>query len=227
MMPLQICGEAFYIRDEESGKYWSPSLLPNPGKSNYHCIHGFGYSEFHFAEDGIFSSMTVFVDLEEPVKYMMFRIKNASGRSRKLSLTGYMEWVLGDLRPKTSMQIATELNADSGVLLAGNAYNSDFGNYISFFDVDDPAKTLPLTARNFLEETALIKIRMPWARQNFRRVGAALDACAVLQSAMDLTDSEERVLVFRLGAGKDQYSALQTAKKTKGSVTGTECAQPC
>ena len=50
-----LCGEAFYIRDEESGKYWSPSGLPNPGKSNYHCIHGFGYSEFRFAEDGIYS----------------------------------------------------------------------------------------------------------------------------------------------------------------------------
>ncbi len=75
-----LCGEAFYIRDEESGKYWSPALLPNPGKSSYQCIHGFGYSEFHFAEDGIYSSMTVFVDSEEPVKYILFKIRNASGR---------------------------------------------------------------------------------------------------------------------------------------------------
>jgi cellobiose phosphorylase len=215
-----LCGEAYYIRDEESGKYWSPSLLPNPGKSNYHCIHGFGYSEFHFAEDGIYSSMTVFVDLEEPVKYMMFKIKNASGRMRKLSLTGYIEWVLGDLRPKTSMQITTELNPDTGVLLAGNAYNSDFGNYISFFDVDDAAKTFTSDRSEFLGRNGTYKNPEAMGKAKLSgRVGAAQDACAVLQSAMDLTDSEERVMVFRLGAGKDQYSALQTAKKTKGSIT--------
>ena len=86
--------------------------------------------------------MTVFVDIEDPVKYILFKIKNASGRIRKLSVTGYVEWVLGDLRPKTAMQITTEINQETGVLLAGNAYNSDFGNYISFFDVDDTLKNI-------------------------------------------------------------------------------------
>ena len=119
-----LCGEAFYIRDEESGKYWSPSLLPNPGKSIYKCIHGFGYSEFQFIEDGIYSSMTVFVDLEEPLKYILFKIKNTSGRVRKLSITGYVEWVLGELRSKTGMQITTEVNPETGMLMAGNTHTT-------------------------------------------------------------------------------------------------------
>jgi len=215
-----LCGEAFYIRDEESGKYWSPALLPTPGKSNYHCTHGFGYSEFQFAEDGIFSTMTVFVDPEEPVKYILFKIKNASGRLRKLSLTGYVEWVLGDLRSKTVMQITTEINQDSGVLFAGNAYNSDFGNYISFFDVDDQAKSFTTDRSEFLGRNGTYKNPEAMGKAKLSsRVGAAEDACGVLQTNMDLTDSEERVIVFRLGAGKDQYSALQTAKKCKGSNT--------
>jgi cyclic beta-1,2-glucan synthetase len=215
-----LCGEAFYIRDEESGKYWSPALLPNPGKSVYHTVHGFGYSEFRFAEDGIFSTMTVFVDTEEPVKYIQFKIKNASGRLRKLSLTGYVEWVLGDLRPKTAMQIATEINPDTGVLLARNAYNSDFGNYVSFFDVDDPMKTFTSDRTEFLGRNGTYKNPDAMGKAKLSgRVGASLDACGVLQSSMDLTDSEERILVFRLGAGKDQYSALETAKKTKGIIT--------
>jgi cyclic beta-1,2-glucan synthetase len=214
-----LCGESFYVRDEESGKYWSPSLLPNPGKSTYHCIHGFGYSEFHFAEDGIFSSMTVFVDPEEPVKYIYFKIKNSSGRSRKLSLTGYVEWVLGDLRPKTAMQITTEINSDTGALLAGNAYNSDFGNYISFFDVDDSTKSYTTDRSEFLGRNGTYKNPEAMGKAKLSgRTGAAYDACGVLQSAMDLTDSEERVLVFRLGAGRDQFSAIQTIKNCKGSI---------
>ncbi len=55
------------------------------------------------------------------------------------------------------------------------------------------------------------------------RMGAAQDPCGVLQSAMDLTDGEERTLVFRLGAGKDLYSVLKTAKKTKGSIGSRRC----
>jgi cyclic beta-1,2-glucan synthetase len=212
-----LCGEAFYIRDEESGKYWSPALLPNPGKSDYKCIHGFGYSQYQFMEDGIYSSMTVYVDREEPVKYILFNIRNSSGRMRKLSLTGYVEWVLGDLRPKTAMQITTEINIETGVLMAGNAYNSDFGNYISFFDVDDPQKTFTGDRAEFLGRNGTYKNPEAMGRSKLSgRVGASLDACGVLQSAMDLTDTEEKTIVFRLGAGRDQYTALQTAKKTKG-----------
>ena len=44
--------------------------------------------------------MKVFVDLDEPVKYILFKIRNSSGRLRKLTLTGYVEWVLGELRYK-------------------------------------------------------------------------------------------------------------------------------
>ena len=214
-----LCGEAFYIRDEESGKYWSPSNLPSPGKLNYHCIHGFGYSEFRFAEDGVHSSMTVYVDLTEPVKYTVFKLKNTSGRTRKLSLTGYVEWVLGDLRTKTGMQITTQINADSGELLAGNAYNSDFGNYISFFDVDDPSKTYTGDRTEFLGRNGTYKNPEAMGKSKLSgRVGAGHDACGVLQSCMDLADSEERILVFRLGAGKDLYSALETARKCKGAI---------
>ncbi len=194
-------------------------MLPNPGKSNYKCIHGFGYSEFQFVEDGIYSSMTVFVDLEEPVKYILFKIKNISGRVRKLSLTGYVEWVLGDLRTKTGMQITTEMNPETGVLIAGNTYNSDFGNYISFFDMDDPLKTFTSDRTEFLGRNGTYKNPEAMGKSKLSgRAGAAQDACGVLQSAMELTDTEEKTIVFRLGAGKDRYSALLTARKTKSAV---------
>ena len=80
-----LCGEAFYIRDEESGRFWSPTLLPAPGKSNYLTTHGFGYSIFECIEDGIHSRLTVFVDISEAIKFSVLKIKNVSGRPRKLS----------------------------------------------------------------------------------------------------------------------------------------------
>ncbi|MFI5124380.1 MAG: GH36-type glycosyl hydrolase domain-containing protein [Chitinophagales bacterium] len=211
-------GEAFYIRDEESGKFWSPSPLPHPGKSHYISRHGFGYSEFHFAEDGIYSEMVVFVDTEEPVKFISFKIKNNAARVRKISITGYMEWVLGEMRSKTQMHITTEVNTETGILLAGNAYHAEFGNYVSFFDVDDPGRTFTCDRIEFLGRNGTYKNPEAMGKAKLSgRAGAGLDACAAIQSVMDLADGEERELVFRLGSGTDSYSALRSAKKLRGS----------
>ena len=60
-----------------------------------------------------------------------------SGRPRRLSATGYVEWVLGDLRAKTAMHVTTEVDPDSGALLARNPYNSEFAERVAFFDVDE------------------------------------------------------------------------------------------
>jgi cyclic beta-1,2-glucan synthetase len=57
-------GEAYYLRDEESGRFWSPMPLPQRGKSPYITRHGFGYSVFEYSEDGIYSELTVYVDIE-------------------------------------------------------------------------------------------------------------------------------------------------------------------
>ena len=92
-------GEAFYLRDEETGHFWSPSALPCRGTGPYVSRHGFGYSVFEHSEEGIATELTVYVDLERPVKFAVLKVRNASGRSRRLSATGYVEWVLGDLRP--------------------------------------------------------------------------------------------------------------------------------
>jgi cellobiose phosphorylase len=83
------------IRDEENGKFWSPTPLPVRGRSPYITKHGFGYSIFQHSEDGIYSEMTVFVDIEASIKFIILKLHNQSNRSRKLSATGYMEWVMG------------------------------------------------------------------------------------------------------------------------------------
>ncbi len=88
-------GEAFYLRDEESGAFWSLSPLPARGPGPYLTRHGFGYSVFEHAQDGLSTSMTVHVAVDAPVKFWHVRIRNRSGRARTVTATGYVEWVLG------------------------------------------------------------------------------------------------------------------------------------
>src|SRR5690606_21303870 len=94
-------GEAFYLRDEDTGHVWSPMPLPRRGKGRYRTRHGFGYSVYEHDEDGIRSELWVFVDLTESVKYSVLKLHNRSGRPRRLSATGYVEWILGDLHART------------------------------------------------------------------------------------------------------------------------------
>jgi len=210
-------GEAFYIRDEESGDYWSPSPLPCPSSSNYIVRHGFGYSQFENLENGIYSRMKQYVDLEESIKFTVITLKNQSGRPRKISATGYVEWVLGDLRSKSSMYIVTEIDEESGCLFARNLYNKDFNDHrVSFFEVNDPSHSYTGDRMEFIGRTRSLK--RPEAMERTRlskKVGAALDPCGALQSHIYLADQEEYEVVFLLGTSHNADLARSLIQKMK------------
>ena len=46
-------GEAIYIRDEQSGEFWSPTPLPVRDREPYVIQHGKGYTLFDHASYGI------------------------------------------------------------------------------------------------------------------------------------------------------------------------------
>ncbi len=150
-------GEAFYLRDEESGHFWSPAPLPVRGAGAYVTRHGFGYSVFEHREDGISSELTIYVAIDASVKFSVLKVRNSSGRSRRLSATGYVEWVLGDLRPKTTMHVITEIEAKSGALMARNSYNTEFPDRVAFFDVDDPTRSVSGDRTEFLGRNGTLR----------------------------------------------------------------------
>ncbi len=198
-------GEAFYIRDEESGVFWSPTPLPCPGKTPYVTRHGFGYSIFEHTEDGIHSQLRVYVDLETSVKYSALTVTNRSGRVRQLSATGYVEWVLGDLRSKSAMHVITEIESESGALCARNAYYAELAGRTAFFDVDDATRTLTGDRTEFLGRNGTLGNPAALSRtQLSNRVGAALDPCAAIQVCFQLGDGQVREIVFRLGVAEQR-----------------------
>jgi len=201
-------GEAFYIRDEERGHFWSPMPLPSRGTTPYVTRHGFGYSVFEHRERGIGTEVWVYVALDAPVKFTVLKVRNQSGRPRRLSATGYVEWVLGDLRPKSTMHVITEVDPQSGALFARNPYNTEFGNRVAFFNVDDGARTVSGDRTEFLGRNGTLRSPVAMTRTRLSgKVGAALDPCGAVQVAFELADGEEREIVFTLGAGRDADDA--------------------
>lgn len=211
-------GEAFYIRDEESGQFWSPSPLPTRSATPYVIRHGFGYSVFENSTGGIRSELSVYVALDATVKFSVLKLSNESSRPRKLSVTGYVEWVLGDLRAKSAMHVSTEIDPHTGAVYAKNAYNTELGDRVAFFDVDDFTRTVTGDRAEFIGRNG--SLRNPAAMSRTRlsgKVGAALDPCAAIQVELELGEGQNRTLVFRLGAGRDAEDAGALVQRFRGT----------
>ncbi len=213
-------GEAIYLRDEESGQFWSAMPFPSAGPMPYRTRHGFGYSVFEHTSGGIHSELWVYVDVEDPVKFSVLKVRNGSGRTRRLSATGFVEWVLGDLRTKSAPHVVTEIDAASGALFARNAYNSEFAGRVAFFDVDDLSRTLSGDRTEFLGRNGTLANPDALTRSRLSgRLGAALDPCGAIQVPFELADGEEREIIFRLGAGRNIDQARLLAKRLRNFGT--------
>ena len=195
-------GESFYIRDEQTGVFWSPTALPVQASGEYVSRHGFGYSIFEHAQQGIYSELTTFVALDASIKYSVIKLRNDSTVPRRLSATGYVEWVLGDLRAKSSMHVTTELDPVSGALFARNAYNTEFSGRVGFFHVEGQGRTVTADRTEFIGRNRTLANPAAMGRARLSgKLGAALDPCAAIQVVVELQPGEERELVFMLGVG--------------------------
>ncbi len=204
-------GEAFYLRDEETGSFWSPTPFPTKSETNYIATHGFGYSTYAHVENGIASEMTVFVDKEAAVKLVKLTIKNKSDRGRRLSATGYLEIILGDVRAKTNMHILSEYDLQYGALLFKNRYNDAFAHRVAFFKILGTTQNSYSTDRSkFMGRNRNLTNPQALYRQDLRgKIGAGHDTCAALQGKFNLLSGEEREIVFVIGSGDDSNATFK------------------
>jgi len=213
-------GEALYLRDEETGQLWSPTPYPARGATPYTIRHGFGYTVFEHAENGLASEVTVYVAADAPVKLIACKVRNLTARPRKVTVTGYWEWVLGDLRPKSLLHVQTEVDAATGALLARNRYQGDFADRVAFADAGDPRATVTGDRLEFIGRGG--SLARPAALQRARlsgRTGAGLDPVGALQVTLDLAPAQEAEAVFRLGAARslDEAQALVRRFRAPGA----------
>jgi cyclic beta-1,2-glucan glucanotransferase len=216
-------GEVLYLRDEETGHFWSPTSSPRTDAAPYVTRHGFGYSVFEHTEDGIRSELTLFVALDAAVKFFSLKVSNHSGRTRRLTATGYVEWVLGDVRAKSAMHVTSEIDPRHGALCAHNPYHGEFSDWVAFFDVDEATRTVSGDRTEFLGRngTARDPAAM-YCTHLSGKVGAALDPCAAIQVGFDLAEGQQREIVFRLGAASSSDAASRLVLRFRGSAAARD-----
>jgi len=217
-------GEIFYIRDEETGRFWSPTPRPAPGPTPYVCRHGLGYTVYEHTQERLFSEMWTYVATDAPLKFTKFTIRNLSDRDRRISITGYAELVLGESREKNAMHIVTRQDPQTGAIVASCAYSTDFANHLAFFETSEADSSLTGDRTEFLGRNGSPADPQALHRQRLsNRVGAGLDPCAAIQAFLTVPARQERQVVFLLGGARSE-SHMRDILSRYGSTDGARVA---
>jgi cellobiose phosphorylase len=220
-----VSGECFYLRDEESGVFWSPMPGPARGRTAYVSRHGLGYTAFEHSEEGLFTETFVYVAPEAPLKFIAVNIRNLSDRHRRLSLTGYVEWVLGESRQRNAMHVVTRLDPQTGAIFATNAYGQDFNGAVAFLHCSRPQRTITSRRTEFLGRNGSPAAPAAMTRKELsNRVGGGVDPCAAIQAYIDIPPGEHAHVVFVLGAADNEHQARSLLAQY-GSVSGARRVQ--
>ncbi len=203
-------GEIIYIRDEDSGETWTPTPLPIRRASNYSIRHGQGYTVFEHASQGISQELLLFAPIDAPVKISLLRLRNRSERRRRLSITNYVELVLGELRQKSAPHVVTDLEEGEGAIFARNSYNNEFAGRVAFVGTSEQKFTMTCDRKEFVGRNGSLADPAALHRTALGgRDGAGLDPCAAIQTVIDLAPGEAREVIFLLGQGESIEEARE------------------
>ncbi len=210
-------GEAFYIRDEETGAFWSPTPKPAAGRTPYVCRHGLGYTVYEHTERQLATEMQVAVTADAPVKVVIVTVRNLSDRTRRVSVTGVCDWVLGEQRDRQAMHVVTRLDPQTGAIFATNASNYDFPGRVAFFQCGEAGRTFTCDRTEFLGRNGDPASPAAMRREGLSNaVGAGLDPCTAIQALLTIPPHEDRRVAFALGAARNEEEARGLLRRFSG-----------
>ncbi len=212
-------GEAIFVRDEESGDLWTPTAQPIRDGGTYIARHGRGYSRFEHTAHGIELHLVQYVPLADPIKISRLTLRNLSGLARRLSVTGYLEWVLGTSRGASAPTIVTEIDGETGAMLARNPWSLAFGERIAFADLGGRQTAWTADRTEFIGRNRTIAdpAALSGVAPLSGRTGAGLDPCAALQTTIDIKPGEAVEIVFLLGQTGSVEEARSLITRTRAA----------
>jgi len=205
--------EALYLRDEESGRLWTPTPQPAGTENACRVRHGAGYTIWETSSDGLEQELLTFVSDSDPVKLVCLRVRNRLPRQRRITATYYAEWLLSSGAGQPNPLLVAEYDAGAHALLASNRWNAEFSDRVAFLTSTLPPHSLTTSRSEFFGRHG--DARAPEAMLRWDLGGrqeSATDCCAAFQVHLDIDAGEVGEVVFILGQGADRAHALKLAK---------------
>ena len=231
-VPLDQPGRYFYLRDRQSGDYWSASWQP-VGKPldrfQSTCRHGTAYTVIESEYEGIAAEATYFVPLGQKFEYWRFKVTNRSDRPRDLSVFTYCEftnqWITFQDQVNLQYSLFIVKGQRVGDLLRFAIHDNLASNDEAALLNDMPFKTwmslagAPITAYDTSREAFLGPYRSyhnPLAVErgyccNSDAYGD--NACGSLQSDLTLQPGESREMLVLLGIGEARTVGRKTMEE--------------
>ena len=213
-------GEVLYLRDENTGAVWSPTPRPAPAVGAYQVVYGAGYARFLHRSHGLEQGVRLWVPPDDPVKLVELTVTNRLAHPRRITVTYYVEWVLGTSREQSQAFVVPEFDPVSEALLARTGWNEDFAGRVAFVAASARLHGLTADRLEFLGRHGSYA-----APAALRRIGlastvrAGLDPCAALQISLDLAPGATAHAHFMLGQASDRDEALALVTKYRDRAT--------
>jgi cyclic beta-1,2-glucan synthetase len=204
------CGQALFVRDEETGDLWTPTAQPYRDEAaTYIAHHGFGYSRFEHASRELTLELLEYTPIEDPIRISRLTIRNTSKRARRLSVTGYVEWVLGAARASAAPFVRTAIDPETRAMLASNPWNPAFAERVAFIDFGGRQTSWTGDRREFIGRNGSLAapVALLDSEALSGRVGSGLDPCGALQTRFELAPGASVEVVFCLGDAASEVEA--------------------
>ena len=192
--------EALYIRDNESGVYFSVTPKPVRDEGEYIIKHSFGYSTFNHTAYGIKGEETVFCPKDEKLKILKVSLENFEEEKRELSIFYYAQLVLGVFNYSSAKYISTF--KEDNYIYGQNPYSKYFGKercYLTILGVD----SLSFTGdrKEFLGVEGKVSEPEALKYKNLSNTtGSIYDPCLAAEGKIILEPGEKKEIVVLLGA---------------------------
>jgi cyclic beta-1,2-glucan synthetase len=118
--------------------------------------------------------------------------------------------VLGPSRTTCAPYVVTEIDPESGTLLARNPWRMEFGSRVAFADLAGRQSSWSGDRTEFIGRNGTVALPAALANREplSNRVGAGLDPCGVLQTAIEIPANGEAEIIFLLGEAATSAQAV-------------------
>lgn len=208
---VDIPSEIIYLKDKETGNFWSLSENVNQKMQEYYITYGFGYVYLKMIKNSILHELETFIAKEETIKINILKLKNTSSEKKKLKLLYYVKPVLGEDEIKTSGYI--KVNKENNIIMAKNLYTDDFKGRIVYCSSNEKIKSFTGSKKDFIGYGNIDKPQALSSSGLGDTSGLGESSCIAMEIEVELEAYENKEIVLLLGEEENLLDAKDRAYK--------------